>query len=347
MVAGFLFSTSIYAQTDYRLTENNQTLRVAKPSLPGELKIFAGDTIPDPSAGIPPMLGKIVEESDSLEFIPTFPFRSEMTYTAAWGDRFLFSFFIPAVEKYPQPEVTAIYPSSATVPANLLKIYLHFSMPMREGVAMNYLFLLDETGDTLPGVFLDLQPELWDHSGQRLTMWFDPGRVKRDLIPNQLLGTPLSPDKSYTILISKDWPDIHGHTLTDDFRKKIQATTPDRQQPDVRLWKITSPEAKTFHPLQIDLGECMDHALLTHAMRVRTAEDKPVAGKIMLGENESVWKFIPDLPWEPGTYKIQVEARLEDLAGNNLNRPFDRDLTANHESQTDKPWFTLEFTIKN
>ena len=41
------------------------------------------------------------------------------------------------------------------------------------------------------GTFLDLQPELWNAEGTVLTLWLDPGRIKRDLIPNKELGIPL------------------------------------------------------------------------------------------------------------------------------------------------------------
>ncbi|MDX2248730.1 MAG: hypothetical protein SF052_18230 [Bacteroidia bacterium] len=349
MVAGFLFSSILYAQTTYRLTENNHALRVEKSSLPsiGTLKIFASDTLPSVSAGIPPMLGKTEEEGDSVEFIPTFPFRRGVTYSAAWGEMFLFRFQIPVAEKLPAPELIALYPSAHKVPANLLKIYLHFSVPMREGVAMNYVFLLDEKGDTLPGAFLDLQPELWDFSGKRLTIWFDPGRIKRDLGPNQLLGAPLTRGGKYTLLVSQNWPDIHGNIVRQDFRKKIQVTAPDRKQPEVHSWEILPPDPQTQEPLIIKLGENMDHALLSQCFTIFSGEKSPVSGKVIVEENESLWKFVPDLPWKRDRYEIQVETRLEDLAGNNLNRPFDRDIRTHPGEWEDKTFFTLEFEIRD
>src|SRR3954463_1528646 len=40
----------------------------------------------------------------------------------------------------------AIYPSAELLPANHLKFYLHFSVPMREGVFLDHCQLLDDHG---------------------------------------------------------------------------------------------------------------------------------------------------------------------------------------------------------
>ena len=54
---------------------------------------------------------------------------------------------------------------------------------------------------------------------------------------------------------------------------------------------------------------------------------KLLAGEVEISNEESIYSFIPDEPWSKGTFIVQIEARLEDLAGNNLNRPFDRDMS--------------------
>jgi hypothetical protein len=40
---------------------------------------------------------------------------------------------------------------------------------------------------------------------------------------------------------------------------------------------------------------------------------------------------------------LEVESRLEDLSGNNLNRPFDRDITK--QKAGDKPVYNRDFRI--
>ena len=52
--------------------------------------------------------------------------------------------------------------------------------------------------------------ELWDPNFQRLTMTFDPGRIKRGLTSNETMGPPIAEGKRYTLVIDRDWPDARG-----------------------------------------------------------------------------------------------------------------------------------------
>ena len=49
-------------------------------------------------------------------------------------------------------------------------------------------------------------------------------------------------------------------------------------------------------------------------------------GRIEISKSEMRWEFIPDFPWKSGNYSVAVNTALEDLAGNNLNSVFDREL---------------------
>ena len=49
-------------------------------------------------------------------------------------------------------------------------------------------------------------------------------------------------------------------------------------------------------------------------------------GTIEISKSEMRWEFIPDSPWTLGNYSVVVNTALEDLAGNNLNSVFDREL---------------------
>ena len=59
---------------------------------------------------------------------------------------------------------------------------------------------------------------------------------------------------------------------------------------------------------------------------------------------DEVWKFTPTQPWKAQHYKVQVKAMLEDLAGNNLNRVFDRDITK--DIQKSNMFYEKPFEIK-
>ena len=64
-----------------------------------------------------------------------------------------------------------------------------------------------------------------------------------------------------------------------------------------------------------------------------------------LKDEETVLEFRPESPWAKGSYIIESEERLEDLAGNNLNRLFDRDITKETDHSTQKI-FTRKFEIQ-
>ena len=114
-----------------------------------------------------------------------------------------------------------MFPSTDTVPANLLKMYFQFSEPMKQLRSERFVFLLDERGDTLREVFQSLHPELWNKQGDRLTLWIDPGRVKRDLIRNQKLGAPFEIGKKYKLIVSNRWQSLSGNALYTSFEKIV------------------------------------------------------------------------------------------------------------------------------
>ena len=56
-------------------------------------------------------------------------------------------------------------------------------------------------------------------------------------------------------------------------------------------------------------------------------------------------RFYPAEPWNTGNYMIEVEGRLEDLAGNNLNRLFEKDLHKPNPRTQEKLLHTRTFSI--
>ena len=86
-------------------------------------------------------------------------------------------------------ELTDIFPSSDRLPENLLKFYLHFSAPMSRGEVYKRVRLLDADGKRIDSAFLELDEELWDPLGKRITLLIQPGRIKQGLrrarIPGQ------------------------------------------------------------------------------------------------------------------------------------------------------------------
>ena len=129
---------------------------------------------------VPPVAGRFGVEADSLYFIPRFPFVPGAGYSLvalpapAGGARNapeIFHIQRPAEEAESTAFVVAIHPDAATVPVNLLKIYVRFSEPMSEGRAQRAIKVCrDDTGEPLEGVFVPMDPELWDPARQRMAL---------------------------------------------------------------------------------------------------------------------------------------------------------------------------------
>jgi hypothetical protein len=86
------------------------------------------------------------------------------------------------------------------------------------------------------------------------------------------------------------------------------------------------PKRTTKAPVVIHFGEPVDHALLERMLRVTDAKNRPVPGSVTVGKEERSWSFRPERQWKSGVYRISVPSILEDLAGNNIGKPFDVDL---------------------
>ncbi len=156
------------------------------------------------SSDMAPMLGAYSVEAGVLEFRPRFPLAPGVRYRAVFhppgGSAVEASFDGPKKSVDATTRVEHIYPSAAVLPSNLLKMYIVFSAPMSRGEAWKRIHLLDEAGRPVIGAFLEIDQELWDPELRRLTVLFDPGRIKRDLVPNLQNGVPVVEGHKYTLL---------------------------------------------------------------------------------------------------------------------------------------------------
>jgi hypothetical protein len=132
--------------------------------------------------------------------------------------------------------------------------------------------------------------------------------------------------KSFTLIIDSAWKDGAGNRLKETFRKSFQVGAPDRDPPDPRHWKIQPPKPGTRDLLAITFPEPMDFALAQRLIIVVDESGKAVAGQITLTDTERRWSFMPSQPWRSGTYQLAIQTTIEDLAGNNIGKPFDVDL---------------------
>ena len=224
--------------------------------------------------------------------------------------------------------VLAIHPSAQRLPANQLKLYIEFSASMTTRSPYDHLRLIDETtGEEQTAVFHAMRDGLWDRDARRLTVLFDPGRIKRGLTNHEARGLPLEPGHAYRLEISPEWPDALGRPLASGHVKRFEAAPADYRRPALSDWALAVPAAGGREPLRIDHGEPLDAALLRRAFRVTDPDGREVPVEVVLGAAERSVELRPRLPWRPGRHRLEVDPRLEDLAGNNLVRLFDVDRT--------------------
>ena len=293
-----------------------------------------------------PVIGEWSTLNDELKFEPLVPFTPGITYELYSGAQPLSTFVIVIPEQEP-PRVVGVYPSTDTVPENLLKMYVQFSGSMKEGEALANISILNAvSGDTLEGTFLDLQPELWNEDNTMLTLWLDPGRIKRGLIPNRELGIPLIEGTEYQMIISNNWRGANGRQIRRTYIKELITGSRDSHSPDPEDWTIHIPVAGSDNALEIEFGSPLDAVLAIEALTIFDVENKIVAGSETLRNKEAIYSFKPDEAWRTGNYYIQVQTRLEDLAGNNINRLFDENMSEVQELTVKEDEVELSFHIQ-
>ena len=271
-----------------------------------------------------PILGNWTGNDNYDVFKPIIPLDAGKKYLVYRNGKNTDSIFLKRKKQVP-PSVLAFYPTTDTIPENLLKCYILFSQPMKDLNIYEFLSVQDGDGKLVNDVFLPIQPALWNEDQTVLTLWIDPGRVKRDLIRSKNLGTPLKAGKSYQIKISSKWQAINGEALSFDYRKSYYVSERDEKLPNTRKWQINSQESNTLNSLTIDFPESMDYLTALEGIKIYK-DDQVVDGKASLRSFEKKWVFIPDSEWQKGTYVIKLDPRIEDNAGNNLLRLFDNDL---------------------
>jgi Big-like domain-containing protein len=316
-----------------------QELKWENPRWQRLLSVYAeqGDLRAD--IGLPPMLGFYRVRPDVLRFEPQFPLEPGVNYRAILHREHLpggagagaalvtSTFQVPRRALIPTTVVSQVYPSAGVLPENLLKFYVHFSAPMSSGHIYDHIRLIgDSTGKEVELPFLEIDEELWDPTMTRLTLFIDPGRIKRGVRPLEEIGPALEMGKRYTLVIDRAWHDATGTELKETFRKAFSVGSPDRDPPDPARWKIESPKPNTRDPLRITFTEPLDHALAQRVIQVASGSGQLVEGKPALEDQERRWTFVPTSPWRRGPHKLVIQTTIEDLAGNNIGKPFEVDL---------------------
>jgi hypothetical protein len=287
-----------------------------------------------------PILGEGKVVDGAFVFEPRFPLRPGLEYVAR-VDGVERRFRLPEPPAGPPAAVVRVLPSADALPENLLRFYVHFSAPMSRGEVYRRVRLLKADGRPVDLPFLELPEELWNHEGTRVTLLFDPGRIKQGLKPREDSGPALEAGKSYTLVVDAAWPDAKGRPLAAGFRKAFSVGPPDAVQPDPKRWTLRAPKAGTVDPLTVRLDEPLDEAMLQRCVTVSGVE-----GVVEVAPGEQTWSFRPSAPWKAGPHELKIDRDLEDRAGNSVGRPFEVDIFEKIDPAVVPRFVTLPFVLK-
>ncbi|HEY2414205.1 MAG TPA: Ig-like domain-containing protein [Pirellulaceae bacterium] len=305
---------------------------------------------------LPAIAGRFEVHGDAVRLIPQFSLRPGMAYRGIFYPppraspesvrRDHVDISIPAPPPSPPTKVTAIYPTASKLPENQLRFYIHFSAPMSSGDAYEHVKLIRDDGKVITRAFLEIGEELWDGSGTRLTLLFDPGRVKTGLKPREEFGPVLEAGKSYRLVIDKEFRDANNQPLAEGFEKRFTAGPMIEAAVDPEQWKIESPVAGTRHPLIVTFPRPLDRALLMRMITIGDSDGKSVSGEIVVSDEERKWTFTPDQPWTAGKHELIIDTALEDSAGNNLAGSFEVDVFERVDKQPGPEFVRVPFVIQ-
>ena len=161
----------------------------------------------NPEAPPPAVAGRYSVTDRGVRFTPAFPFQPGRRYDVRVDlGRFrrdephtlATTVALPRGETpAAEARVMGISPAGDTVPENLLRFYVWFSAPMSREAGLPHVTLIDERSGVVADAFLPVDGGFWNHDFTRYTLFFDPGRVKVGILPNERMGRPLVAGRRY------------------------------------------------------------------------------------------------------------------------------------------------------
>ena len=211
------------------------------------------------------------------------------------------------------PQVVSISPAARSIPANTLRLYVTFDHPARGMVATRDLRLLDEAGRNIEGAFMDFGQDLWSPDGRRLTVLFDPGRVKRGVEGDGDSAAPLQVGHSFTVEVSGE---RFHYLVSPAVRTAINTQT----------WRLALPKAGSRETLTVTFDREMDAALLRDQLQVIDAQGRTQSGQATASADGRVWSWRPTRGWRTGAYRLVAGSGLEDVSGNRVGEALDHEV---------------------
>ena len=304
---------------------------------------------------LPDISGGCELVGDRVCFIPDFPFETGISYRAildlgALGqpgpaEVLVREFSFPRETVTEETEVSHVYPSDYVLPENLLRFYVRFSNPMQRGRAER-IELLGPDGRPAPDVLYRAPIELWDSNMTCLTILLDPGRLKRGVGPNRMLGPPLKVGERNILSVGSGMIDVQGRPLRQRFTKAFTVCEAVRAPIAIKDWRIAPPTADNRVPLELTFPTPLDWAGLWQGITVVSESGEQIGGRVGIGQDEARWHFTPDTAWRAGFYSIRISPGLEDACGNTPCGAFDGPLRSAEQISRETAVRLVPFEVK-
>ena len=243
--------------------------------------------------------------------------------------------------------VTRVLPALDVLPENQLRLYIEFSAPMSREAGLPFVHLRTSKGDSVGAAFLPVDGDFWNADRTRYTLFLDPGRVKRGILPNEQMGRPLRKGERYTLHVDSTWRDGRGAPLAAPFTYSFLAGDAELRPLSLGEWTVAPPPAGTTTPCVVRFPRPLDHGLLHRALGIYAgAGGDGVRGLVEVADGGREWRFTPARAWAAGDYRLVVLSILEDLAGNRINRAFEADRFDRADSTSTVPSFAIPFVVR-
>lgn len=304
---------------------------------------------------IPDVFGDYELLGDGVRFIPHFPFGSDVRFRAILDLGVLrqpsvskmqfLEFSFPRETTLTATNVSQIFPSDDVLPENLLRLYVRFSNPMLRGRAADAIEIIGPDGRPVADVLYRAPVELWDRSMTCLTILLDPGRLKRGVGPNRILGPPLQVGQRYTLVIGRSMLDMCGRQLAETVAKSFCVSDAVREPIAIEEWQLLVPPIGSHEPLELRFPRPLNWAQLWHAITVVSEVRQSMRGRIDVDLGETRWRFTPAEAWQAGVHGVRVAPDLEDICGNTPYAPFDGPVQSVRESAIEKAARLIPFAV--
>jgi hypothetical protein len=342
LIIFLIISTFSMLLSQEKIEYINGTVSCKSAHHPHDLKVLVSESFKQDKSDVS-IIGDYKTVNGDLIFTPTIPLQIGQNYFAICNAEKL-EFQIPIPDNYRKPSVIWIYPSNDTLPSNLLKFHIEFSKPMSR-IGYANVELSDENGENIERAFLKEIPELWNEDHTQLTIWIEPGRIKRGLGPNMELGPVLKKKNRYSLFISRRFRDENGIELDQNYTKNFVVGAADREKLNINEILFNYYTYDEFDYISVKFEEPVDFASSISNLKVTDSNKQVIAGDWQLTERDKEAIFRPHHKLEVGHYEVLLNSVIEDLAGNNFNRNFDQEISKNIEKVLPEQ-FILSFEVK-